>query len=148
MDFYDAGLDEPPSPAPVAWVPGCQRVLNDVLARRHQQVTQYGMNEDLANGTGPDVKWLYPVELNALYMTEPGATATDIEELLRQEYAEHERDTGNPTWMHLVREEVAEAFKENDPAKLEDELLDVAALCVSWVEKLRCRGLRSSTPVG
>jgi hypothetical protein len=35
-----------------------------------------------------------------------------------------------------VREEVAEAFQEADGPALVDELIQVAALCVSWVERL------------
>ena len=41
--------------------------------------------------------------------------------------------------MHLVREEVAEAFAESDPARLREELIQVAALAVSWVEKIDAR---------
>lgn len=106
-------------------------VLQAVAQRRVEQVQRYGHNDDLQDGTGPQVRWLRG--------TLAHRPAHLIETELRAEYVKYERDHGNPTWMHLVREEVAEAFTEDDPAKLEDELLDVAALCVSWVETLRRR---------
>ena len=40
---------------------------------------------------------------------------------------------GTLTWRHILREEVAEAFEETDPAKLRAELLQVAAVCAAWV---------------
>lgn len=108
----------------------CQTVsvLMEVRERRVAQYTKYGTNETLEDGTGPRVQWLVD--------TEPGWDAQTIEGGLRQGYERYERRKGAPTWMHLVREEVAEAFMEDDPGRLRDELLDVAALCVSWIEKL------------
>jgi hypothetical protein len=41
----------------------------------------------------------------------------------------------------LVREEVAEVFQETDPVKLREELVQVAALAVSWIEKIDARQL-------
>jgi hypothetical protein len=41
--------------------------------------------------------------------------------------------------MHLLREELAEVFQETAPDRLEAELVQLGALCVSWVEKLRRR---------
>ena len=66
-------------------------------------------------------------------------TGEEFEDICRADYEFYEKLHGQPTWMHLVREEVAEAFKEADPTRLEEELLQVAALCVSWVEKLQMR---------
>lgn len=94
---------------------------------RHEQVRRYGHNEDLDDGTGPDSQWLVPVTFD---------TAETIQVELRAEYEDHEERTGSPTWMHLVREEVAEAFQEDDPVRLREELLQVAALAVSWIETL------------
>jgi hypothetical protein len=103
------------------------RVLEDVAAHRREQDARYGhINPTLEDGTGPDVQWLLPLAF---------ARATVAEKMLRGEYDSHER----PTWMHLVREEVAEAFQESDPARLREELIQVAALCVSWVEQIDAR---------
>jgi hypothetical protein len=112
------------------WKAGTVEVLGLVMREREHQVDRYGTNQDLKDGTGPDVLWLGNTHayLSAL-------PAESIELVLRREYERHDQ----PTWMHLVREEIAEAFKESDPERLEEELIQVAALCVSWVEKLRIR---------
>lgn len=109
-------------------------VLDEVFAERIRQVAQYGHNDELEDGTGPDVRWLDGTDVNLDLRT-----ATEIETGFRREYEKHEARQGRPTWMHLVREEIAESFAESDPERLEEELLQVAALCVSWVESLRKR---------
>lgn len=103
-------------------------VLQAVSAERVHQYARYGSNSRLLDGTGPDVHWIpaYP------------HGAKDIEAVFRDDYDGHGGD-GGASWMRLVREEIAEAFQETDPARLEEELIQVAALAVSWVEKLRER---------
>lgn len=107
----------------------CQtvNVLSDVRAERARQFARYGTNEDLVDGTGPQVEWLGEY------------TAADIEKSLRSKYEAHEAEFGKPTFRHLVAEEVAEAFQENNPKRLREELLQVAALAVSWIEKIDAR---------
>ena len=104
-------------------------VLLEVERERKRQFQQYGTNEDLEDGTGG--QWAWPVSM---------ATANALEERFRVDYDKHEARHGRPTWMHLVREEVAEAFQETTAERLREELLQVAALCVSWVEKIDARG--------
>jgi hypothetical protein len=41
-----------------------------------------------------------------------------------------------PTWRLVLAEEVAEAFAETDPARLREELIQVAATAVRWVEAI------------
>lgn len=108
-----------------------QRVLAEVAEERARQRDQYGSNADLEDGTGPETRWLAPFT---------GASAEQIEARLRVSYEDYEAEAGKPTWVHLVLEEVAEAFQESDPAALRRELLQVAALAVSWVEKIDARG--------
>lgn len=103
-------------------------VLVEVSNERERQFTQYGTNDDLLDGTGPGVTWLRP-----LASTWP---ADQVERNFRRDYELQPAIT----WMHLVREEVAEAFMEDDPVKLRSELIQVAALAVSWIEKLDARG--------
>lgn len=43
---------------------------------------------------------------------------------------------GSGTWMHVLIEEVFEAFAESDPAKLRVELIQVAAVAVAWAEAI------------
>lgn len=103
-------------------------VLNLVLEERRAQEARYGVvNETIENGTGPEFQWLLP------YTSNP---ATTIQEKLRLDYEIYEEKAGAPTWAHLVREELAEAFQEADRGRLAEELVQVAALCVSWLERL------------
>lgn len=117
-------------PRDSVWVDGMHSVLQTVAAERARQVGQYGLNEDIEDGTGIEVQWLKPFS---------DWPAGDVEGGFRKEYEAHEDRNGKPTWVHLVREEVAEAFQEDDPERLAKELIQVAALCVSWVEKIRSR---------
>lgn len=103
-------------------------ILDLVFDERQSQEARYGeTSQKLEDGTGPEVRWLGPYT---------GDSAFEIQEKLRGDYEDYEEETGAPTWVHLVREEVAEAFLEVDPARLAEELIQVAALCVSWVERL------------
>jgi hypothetical protein len=106
-----------------------QEVLRSVLEERRRQFDKYGTNADTEDGTGPETRWLGPFT---------GFSAAGIEAVLRADYLDFEEEQP-VTWVHLVREEVAEAFAESDPERLEAELIQVAALCVSWVEKIRAR---------
>lgn len=104
-------------------------VLEKVFNHRIEQVEMYGHNDDKPDGTGPRVQWLAP-----LLETE----AVGIEAWLREDYEEDGGDE-EVSWMKLVREEVAESFAEDDPDRLEEELVQVAALCVSWIETIQKR---------
>lgn len=112
------------------------RVLDEVFEERKAQENRYGhVNDLLKDGTGPDVVWIpgrfpegFPIRASA------------VERILREDYEAFEEAHGLPTWMHLVREEIAESFQEDDPTRLQEELIQVAALCVSWVERIRGRG--------
>lgn len=113
------------------WQIATVAVLEDVFAERCEQERRYGhVNDLLLDGTGPEVRWV---------PTSTVHQATEVQKLFRHDYELFEAEAGLPTWMHLVREEVAEAFQESDPQRLEEELIQVTALCVSWVERLRKR---------
>ena len=43
---------------------------------------------------------------------------------------------GSLTWRHVLEEEMAEAMAETDATALREELLQVAAVAVQWVEAL------------
>lgn len=112
-------------------------VLERVFQERVRQERQYGdVNDLLEDGFGPDVAWLEPLAGEWIL------DAETIQRVLREEYEKREAGGDLPTWMHLIREEVAEFF-ETDPDSPEaiDEALQVAALCVSWAErKMEQRG--------
>lgn len=39
---------------------------------------------------------------------------------------------GQHTWADILTEEFAEALAESDPDKIDEELIQVAAVCVNW----------------
>ena len=49
-------------------------------------------------------------------------------------------EDGTITWRHILQEEVAEAFAEDDPNKQAEELIQVAAVCVAMIEYLKRSG--------
>lgn len=105
-------------------------VLADVRNERMNQIARYGPQNDLEDGSGPSTRWLGPYT---------GDSAWDAEEILRQDYEDYEEETGVVTWTHLLREEVAEALQESDLTRLRAELIQVAAVAVSWAESLDYR---------
>lgn len=113
---------------PEDWRALCGEVLDDVGRERVRQVNRYGHNDDLDLGMGPDIRWLLPYTSDSAHSIEKG---------LRDDYEDFEEDAGKPTWLHLIREEVAELFQEGDLRRVEEEAVQVAALCVSLVETIR-----------
>jgi hypothetical protein len=98
-------------------------VLAQVAGRRRQQDATFG-EQNHPDGTGPDV------HLTGLLRRAADAahTARFTTEMARAE--------GRLTWLHILREEVYEALAEADPADLRNELLDVAATAVVWIEAI------------
>lgn len=110
------------------WPCTTKQVLEDVRVERSFQYQKYGDNRENEWGNGPETRWLQPFSHQS---------AVVIEEGFREDYDQWEEQGAEPTWVHLVREEVAEAFRAETPEELERELIQVAALAVSWVEKIR-----------
>lgn len=110
------------------WEADTRAVLDEVFDERCEQVVQYGHNDDLETGMGPGMCWLLPYTADS---------AQEIEARLRTDYEDYEETTGAPTWLHLLREEFAEAAMEDDPEAQEKEWLQVAALAVSYVQSSR-----------
>jgi hypothetical protein len=109
-------------------------VLERVFEERKRQMVKHGdAMLHLPDGTGPEVRWLGGVN-----GTIP---ARMIQESFREQY-EGLRGAENPdgqfgqlTRMHLIREELAEAFElDGDDPEFVTEILQVAALCVQWAE--------------
>ena len=110
------------------------KVLEMVFEERCRQIAKHGeAMRHLPDGTGPDVRWLAGAA--------PDATAKDVQAIFRAEY-ESLRGAENPdgecgqlTRMHVIREELAEAFElDGDDPEFVTEILQVAALCVQWAE--------------
>jgi len=53
---------------------------------------------------------------------------------------DYERTTGETNWARILEEEFWEALTETDPKKLREELVQVAAVAVAWVEDIDTRG--------
>lgn len=107
-----------------------EKVLNMVRTERSRQIERYGSNNDLLLGFGSSVSaypWLLPYN---------GELSGKIEKAFRADYEEYESAHGRPTWMHLIREEVAELFDTRVFEDAVSEAVQVAALCVSLCEKL------------
>lgn len=102
-----------------------------VVGERRRQIELYGLNEDLALGFEDGQPWLAP------YVTDPPRV---VEAVFREEYEAYKRLAGSPTWMHLIREEVAEMFAAQSPGDAIVEASQVAALCVSLIEHLMLYG--------
>ena len=100
-------------------------VLREVLAERGRQHAKWG-EQNLSDGTAgvtPDAATWDRVTARA--------DAARARRLCQEAAA-----SGYCTWMHVLREEVAEAFAEEDPALLRAELIQVAAVAVAWVEAI------------
>lgn len=106
-------------------------VLNMIREERLRQVAMYGTNEDLEVGFGSSdepVPWLTPFT---------DLDSETIEDALRGNYeAYKEVHGGEPTWMHLIREELAELFCTRTKPHAIEEAVQLAALCVSLCEVL------------
>lgn len=106
-----------------------ERVLHLIREERTRQVEQYGSNAELALGFGGTVAspWLAPFS---------HAGAEEVERRFRHDYELQVHVHGEPTWMHLIREEVAELFEATHHEHVIAEAIQVAALCTSLVELL------------
>ena len=107
-----------------------ERILAMVRQERSRQVFLYGHNEELEMGFGgsvSDYPWMMP------YTADPSGL---VEAMFRTDYEKYEGEHGKPTWMHLIREEVAELFAATETEDVITEAVQVAALCVSLVEHL------------
>lgn len=91
------------------------RVLSDVHGEREAQDDKWGQ-QNHPDGTG---------SRDYAGMADEARTACD---------AKHK--SGRGTWADILKEEFYEALAESDPDKLRAELIQVAAVAVSWVEAI------------
>jgi hypothetical protein len=111
-------------------------VLSEVAAERARQDAKWGKPADrgYADGTG------------GLVWRADGVVRRDAIQEIRRERADEAREVcdaafneGRPEWRLVLREEVAEAIAEDEPAKLRAELIQVAAVAVAWIEAIDAR---------
>ena len=101
------------------------RVLAEVRDERRHQDAKWG-EQNHPNGTGEDWNWC------------TGQGAGHIQRLADEKRDTCERHFGNGTgsYADILTEEFYEALAESDPARLREELIQVAAVAVAWVEKI------------
>ena len=112
--------------------------LEDELSRlRAENTTQGVLGEIAAERAAQDAKW---GEQN-----HPDGTGVHFAEIVDADVAkmacQDAADGGYLDWLHILREEVAEAFAESNPVALRAELIQVAAVAVAWVEAIDRRAL-------
>lgn len=100
--------------------PGLRAFAEEIDAERGRQLAKFG-DQRHPDGTGQ-----HPEQIDA-----------DVARMACQSAAEG----GYLDWLHILREEVAEAFAESDRARLRVELIQVAAVCAAWVSDLDRRDL-------
>lgn len=96
-----------------------QWILDGIKDEMARQVAKWGEQEH-PGGTGG---WPAAMEAN-YYRNACDGAAKD----------------GTVTWRHILLEEVYEALAETDPERLTTELIQVAAVCGSWIRDLDVRG--------
>jgi len=110
---------------------GQARVLHDVVQERRRQDERWGKLAQRADVPDfPDTSHVAPDQLEA----EAGVNLS----FARHSAERHCKETGRETccWFHVLWEEVEEAFAEKDPKRLREELVQVAAVAVCWIEAL------------
>lgn len=103
-------------------------VLAEVAAERADQDAKWG-EQNHPNGTGPDVILR---DLSAYR----NAMRADHFAVWARDTTNGNAADGLLTFADILLEEVAEALEEADPARLRDELVQVAAVAAAWVESI------------
>jgi len=101
-------------------------VLIEVADERSRQSAKWGQ-QNHPNGTGP-------AKLPMPYGSGSWSAGVAAERL--KLITECAAQVGQCTWLHILREEVFEAFAESDAVRLRAELIQVAAVAVQWVEAI------------
>ena len=91
------------------------RILATVALERVRQHIKHGDQRHLSDGTGP------------LWTATADVARRDCDRALAD---------GTLTYRHILAEEVAEVYAESDPDRLRAELIQVAAVCVQWIEAI------------
>ena len=107
--------------------PHARRILGEVLAERHRQFDLHGEQSHLPDGTGPRTSY--------------GMIAYAEQHVLAARARVRRGSlSGQLTFAEILAEEVAEARAEVEAPRLRTELIQVAAVCVQWVEAIDRRG--------
>lgn len=102
-----------------------ERIFADVRAERARQIAKFGDQRHLPNGTGPALI----IESDRLHNAQEAADAA-------RERCERLFAKGMGTYEAVLTEEYREALAETIPEKLREELVQVAAVAVAFIEKI------------
>ena len=94
-------------------------VFADVIDEMLAALGKFGPQAHLPDGTGGDDR----------------AALADTVRAITEDRASE----GTVTWRHVLAEEVAEAFAEEDPDALRAELVQVAAVAARWIAAIDAR---------
>jgi hypothetical protein len=94
------------------------RVLSDLLHERDRQDVKWG-EQHHPDGTGGE---------ELIYMATAAKRVCD----------KHAED-GTVTWFDILNEEFREAMAESHPKLLREELIQVAAVAIAWIEDIDSR---------
>jgi hypothetical protein len=112
--------------------------MQDVINERLRQLDKHGDQSHLPDGTGPKTllealpaipSWKYRSNLRANDLAKWAKARCKAA-------SQNEDGNGTITYEQILTEEWAEAIAEEDPTKLREELIQVAAVCIAWAEKL------------
>lgn len=102
--------------------PNLTRFLDQIRVERAAQIAKWG-DQRHPDGTHPDLVWAFTGP--AAYVAQ--CARSECQRLFEEGYG---------TWRDILREEVAEAFEQDDPATLRAELVQIAAVCAAWVSDI------------
>jgi hypothetical protein len=114
----EQGLLMPRSPRGVA--------VTDVIKELDRAEAKFP-GQHLPNGTPVDAE-----RMGLDKATEQARRTSDMYRKITTKAAER----GTLTWRHVLAEEFFEALAEHDPLRLRDELVQVAAVCLRWIEDI------------
>ena len=92
-------------------------ILAEIAAERSRQDIKHPTSGNLPDGTG-------------------GGGGRETWRNIAQHACDRADREGCLTFAHVLDEEASEALAETDPVKLREELVQVAAVCVRWIEAL------------
>jgi len=107
-------------------LPKSAGVLEEVSQERVRQDAKWG-EQNHPDGTGDD--W-------AMCSGQHIGWAEEAADDARRRCQEASTKPWGDTFALILNEEVAEAFAESDPSRLREELLQVAAVAVNWIEAI------------
>lgn len=119
--------------------------LMEVAQERSRQDARWGM-QDHPDGTGKKSVPLNRIVHNGPISERSGSNHFAFGlSLMAKQATDRAAKEGMVSWADILLEEVFEAMAEEDPVKLVQELTQVAAVAVAWVEAIERRLRESGT---